>query len=104
MVQNKPMTALNIKPLGDRVLVKPSESGETTSGGIVIPNTAKEKLNEGVVCAAGPGLTKPDGTRIEMPVKVGDKVVYGKYSGNELKLGGETYMVVRIDDIIGIVS
>lgn len=96
--------SLNIKPLGDRVLVRPSESGETTAGGIVIPNTAKEKLHEGVVCAAGPGLTKTDGTQIAMPVKVGDKIVYGKYSGSELKLEGETYMVVRVEDIIGIVA
>ncbi len=95
---------LNIKPLGDRVLVKRTEGGETTSGGIVIPTTAKEKLNEGLVCAAGPGLTNKDGALIPLPVKVGDKIVYGKYSGNELKLDGEEYVVVRLEDIIGIVG
>jgi chaperonin GroES len=98
------MADLNIKPLGDRVLVKRIEGGEKTAGGIVIPNTAKEKLNEGVVCAVGPGARKDDGTRIPLPVKVGDKIVYGKYSGSELKLEGEDYMVVREEDIIGIVG
>ena len=96
---------LNLKPLGDRVVVKPSEDQtETTSGGIIIPDTAKEKPQQGEVVAAGPGKVTDEGHSIDMTVKVGDTVVYSKYAGTEYKDGGDEYLIVRESDILAIVG
>jgi chaperonin GroES len=96
---------LKIKPLADRVLVKPSEAAETkTTGGIIIPDTAKEKPQEGVIVAVGPGRTDENGAVIKMNVKVGDKVLYSKYGGNELKFDGEQYLIMSESDILAIIG
>jgi len=87
-------------PLGDRVVIKPSTKEERTSSGLVLPDTAKEKPQEGEVVAAGPGRVADDGKRIAMEVKVGDLVVYSKYAGTELKEDGQEYLIVRESDIL----
>ena len=92
-----------IKPLGDRLIVKPIER-ETMKGGIIIPDTAKEKPMEGEVLAAGPGKLDDKGNRMPMDVKKGDKVLYGKYSGTEIKLDDETYLIIHQDEILGILG
>jgi len=92
-----------IKPLGDRVLIQPNVAEEKTQSGIIIPDNAKEKPQRGTVVAVGPGKVE-NGTKIEMSVKDGDKVLYGKYAGTELTLDGEEYMIMRESDILGIVS
>ena len=97
------MSKLKIKPLGDRIVVKPAEAEETTKGGIILPDTAKEKPVEGTVVAAGPGKKSDEGKLIEMEVKVGDKVLYGKYSGTEVTIDGEEYLIMRESDIFAIV-
>lgn len=97
------MAEVNFKPLGDRVLVKPIER-ETMKGGIIIPDTAKEKPMEGEVLAAGPGKMADKGERAAMDVKKGDRVLYGKYSGTEVKLDGETYLIIHQDEILGILG
>lgn len=97
------MAEVNFKPLGDRVLVKPIER-ETMKGGIIIPDTAKEKPMEGEVLAAGPGKMADKGERVAMDVKKGDRVLYGKYSGTEVKLDGETYLIIHQDEILGILG
>ena len=90
---------LNAKPLHDRVLVKPAEQEELTSGGIIIPDTAKEKPQRGIIIAAGPGKKDEPVT-----VKAGDNVLYGKYSGTEIKLNGEGLLIMRESDILAILS
>lgn len=97
------MKEVKIKPLGDRLIVKPIER-ETMKGGIIIPDTAKEKPMEGEVLAAGPGKLDDKGGRTPMDVKVGDKVLYGKYSGTEIKLDDETYLIIHQDEILGILG
>lgn len=97
------MAEVNFKPLGDRVLVKPIER-ETMKGGIIIPDTAKEKPMEGEIMAAGPGKMTDKGERSAMDVKKGDRVLYGKYSGTEVKLDGETYLIIHQDEILGILG
>ena len=97
------MADVKIKPLGDRLIVKPIER-ETMKGGIIIPDTAKEKPMEGEVLAAGPGNLDDKGNRAPMDVKVGDKVLYGKYSGTEIKLDDETYLIIHQDEILGILG
>jgi chaperonin GroES len=92
-----------IQPLADRVLVRPDVAEEKTSSGIIIPDTAKEKPQRGTVVAAGPGKVE-NGTKIDMTVKNGDKILYGKYSGTEITLDGEDYLIMRESDILGIVS
>lgn len=97
--------ALNLTPLGDRVIIEPSEEDATTSpGGIIIPDTAKEKPQQGSVVAAGPGRTTDDGTVIEMPVNVGQEVIYSKYAGTEYTENGVEYLIVRESDILAIVG
>ena len=92
---------VSFKPLGNRVVVAPSEGEESmTAGGIYIPDTAKEKPQEGQVVAAGPGRVTEDGSRVPMDVEVGDTVVYSKYSGTEYKEGDVEYLVLREDDIL----
>ena len=98
------MADFKIKPLGDRVIVKPLEAEEKTKGGLFLPDTAKEKPIEGIVVAAGPGKVTEEGKEIKMTVKTGDKVLYGKYSGTEVNLDGEEYLIMRENDIFGIVA
>lgn len=95
---------MKIRPLGDRILVKPLEAKEVKKGGIIIPDTAKEKPQEGEVIAAGKGKTADDGKLIPMEVKAGDKILYGKYSGNEVKLDGVEYLIMNQDDVLGILE
>ena len=95
------LSKVKIQPLGDRVLVKPAEAKESKRGGIIIPDSAKEKPQEGTVAACGKGRTTPEGKLIPLDVKVGDKVLYGKYSGSEIKLNDEEYMMMSQDDILG---
>ncbi|RPI75243.1 MAG: co-chaperone GroES [Ignavibacteriales bacterium] len=95
---------MNITPLADRVIIKPSEAEEKTKGGIILPDTAKEKPIEGTVIAAGPGKVTDDGKTVKMGVKVGDKVLYGKYSGTEITVEGEDYLIMRESDIFAIVG
>jgi chaperonin GroES len=92
--------ALKLQPLGDRLVVKPMEGEEKTKGGIILPDTAKEKPQEGKVLAVGPGRLTEDGKRIAMEVKVGDVVLYVKYGGTEIKIEGEELMVLRESDIL----
>jgi chaperonin GroES len=98
------MAKMNLTPLADRVIIKPSEAEETTKGGIILPDTAKEKPIEGTVIAAGPGKVTDDGKAVKMSIKVGDKVLYGKYSGTEITVEGEDYLIMRVSDIFAIVG
>jgi len=93
-----------IQPLGDRVLIKPLEAQEKTKGGILLPETAKEKPQEGKVIAVGKGRTLNDGKVVSLEVKAGDKVLYGKYSGTEVSVDGEEYLIVKDEDILAIVK
>ena len=93
---------MKIKPLADRVVVKPSEAEEKTKGGIIVPDTAKEKPVWGEVIAVGPGRISDDGKIIATEVKVGDKVLYGKYSGTEITLDGEELLIMRESDLFAI--
>ena len=94
---------IKIQPLGDRVIVKPLEAKEVRKGGIIIPETVKEKPQEGEIVAAGKGKTTEDGKLIAMELKVGDKVLYGKYSGTEIKINDEDYLIMREEDVLGII-
>ena len=96
--------ATNITPLHDRVIVRRIEEGEQIRGGIIIPDSAKEKPQEGEVVAAGAGKYKEDGTRQPLDVKKGDRVLFGKYSGSEIKLDGEELLIMREDEILGIIA
>ena len=93
-------TALTLKPLDDRVVVEPTEAEEKTSGGILLPDTAKQKPQQGKVIAAGPGKLNDDGARILLAVKVGDTVLYGKYSGSDVEVNGKEYKILRESDIL----
>ncbi len=95
---------MNVKPLADRVLVRPLEAKEVTKGGIVIPDTAKEKPQEGEIVAVGEGRKTDDGKVIALSLKKGDKVLYGKYSGTEINIDGEEYLIIREDDILAVVG
>jgi len=95
---------MNVRPLSDRVLVKRLEEEETTKGGIIIPDTAKEKPQQGKVVAVGEGKLLDNGTRITPAVKVGETVLFGKYAGTEIKVDGEEYLILREDDIFGVFS
>jgi chaperonin GroES len=95
---------LSLKPLGDRLVVEPIEQEEVTAGGIVLPETAKEKPQQGKVLAAGPGARDDEGKRIEMDVKVGDKVLYAKYSGTEFKMNNKKYLILRESDLLAILD
>ena len=96
--------AINVKPLGDRVLVQPFVEQETKKGGIIIPDTAKEKPQEGSVVALGTGKVDDNGKKVEFTVKQGDKVLISKYGGTEIKVDGESYLIMREDDILGIIG
>jgi chaperonin GroES len=95
---------MKVKPLYDRVIVRRIEEEETTKGGIIIPDTAKEKPQEGEIVAVGSGKLNDKGERIDLEVKAGDRVLFGKYSGNEITIDGEEHLIMREDDIIAIVQ
>ena len=97
-------TDIKVKPLADRVVVKALEEAETMRGGLYIPDTAKEKPQQGEVVAVGPGKLSEDGKRIEMELKVGDKVLYGKYSGTEVTVDNEQYLILRESDVLAVVG
>ena len=96
--------AMNIRPLYDRIVVKRIEESETVKGGIIIPDSAKEKPQEGEVVAVGHGKRLDDGKLVPLEVKVGDRILFGKYSGNEIKIEGEEYLIVREDEILGVLD
>ena len=98
------MASIKIKPLGDRVIISPIEPKEVVRGGIIIPDSAKEKPMEGKVIAVGPGALNKKGERLPMDVKVGDKVLYGKYSGTEIKIEDAKYLIMHQDEILGILG
>ena len=93
-----------VKPLDDRVLIKQSDAEETSAGGIVLPDTAKEKPQRGRVVATGPGKLLDNGKRAKMSLKVKDEVYYGKYSGTEVKIDGEDYVIVKESDVLAVVQ
>ena len=95
---------MKLRPLQDRILVQRVEEEERTKGGIIIPDTAKEKPAEGKVVAAGNGKIADDGKRIKLEVKKGDRILFGKYSGTEVKVEGEEYLIMREDDVLGIIE
>ena len=95
---------MKIRPLADRILVRRVEEEEVKKGGIIIPETAKEKPQEGEVIAAGPGAIGEDGKRIKMDVKKGDRILMGKYSGTEVKIDGEEYLIMREEDVLAIIG
>ena len=94
---------MKFKPLGDRILLKTLEAKEQTKGGILLPDSAKEKPQEGEIIAVGEGKKSDDGKVIPVSLKVGDKVLYGKYSGTEVSIDGDDYLIVREDDVLGII-
>jgi len=96
--------SISIKPLGNRVVVEPIEQEDVTPSGIVLPDTAKEKPQQGMVLAAGPGERDEDGDRIAMDVKTGDKVLFAKYAGTELKMDGKKLLILRETDLLGILE
>jgi len=96
--------SIKLKPLGDRVLVEPVEEKETKKGGIIIPDTAKEKPTEGIVRALGTGKTDDEGKKLPFEVKVGDRVLVSKYGGTEIKLDGKEFKILNSDDILGVIE
>ena len=95
---------MNVRPLHDRLIVQRIEEGEQKIGGIIIPDTAKEKPQQGKVIAAGAGKTKDDGKRQPLDVKAGDLILFGKYSGQEIKLDGEEYLIMREDEVLAVLE
>jgi chaperonin GroES len=95
---------MNVRPLHDRIIVQRLEEGEQKIGGIIIPDTAKEKPQQGKVIAAGSGKVKDDGTRTPLDVKSGDLILFGKYSGQEIKLDGEEYLIMREDEVLAVIE
>jgi chaperonin GroES len=97
-------TVVNFVPLGDRIVIKPLDTDETTSSGLVLPDTAKEKPQEGEIVAAGPGRVNDDGKRIPLELAVGDRIIYSKYSGTEYKDGSDEYLIIRESDVLAKIS
>ena len=95
---------MNVRPLHDRIIVQRLEEGEQKVGGIIIPDTAKEKPQQGKVIAAGNGRTNDEGKRFPLDVKAGDTILFGKYSGQEIKLDGEEYIIMREDEVLAIIE
>ena len=95
---------MNVRPLHDRIIVQRIEEGEQKIGGIIIPDSAKEKPQQGKVIAAGAGKTKDDGKRQPLDVKAGDTILFGKYSGQEIKLDGEEYLIMREDEVLAVID
>jgi chaperonin GroES len=96
--------AINVKPLGDRVLIEQVEEKETKKGGIIIPDTAKEKPSEGIIVALGTGKTDENGKKVAFEVKKGDRVLISKYGGTEIKLDGKEYKLMNVDDILAVID
>jgi chaperonin GroES len=96
--------SMNVRPLHDRIIVSRLDEGEQRVGGIIIPDSAKEKPQQGKVIAAGNGKSKDDGKRIPLDVKAGDTILFGKYSGQEIKLDGEEYIIMREDEVLGVIE
>ena len=95
---------MNVRPLYDRLLVKRSETTEEKKGGIIIPDTAKEKPQEGEVVAVGNGKILDDGSKVELEIKSGDRILFGKYAGTEIKIEGEEYLILREDDVLAVIG
>jgi len=95
---------MNVRPLHDRIIVQSIEEGEQKIGGIIIPDTAKEKPQQGKVIAAGAGKVKDDGKRVALDVKAGDLILFGKYSGQEIKLDGEEFLIMREDEVLAVID
>ena len=95
---------MNVRPLHDRIIVQRTEEGEQKIGGIIIPDTAKEKPQQGKVIAAGAGKVKDDGKRVALDVKAGDLILFGKYSGQEIKIDGEDFIIMREEEVLGILT
>jgi chaperonin GroES len=95
---------MNVRPLHDRLIVSRIEEGEQKVGGIIIPDSAKEKPQQGKVVAAGSGKSKDDGKRVPLDVKAGDLILFGKYSGQEIKLDGEEFLIMREDEVLGVIE
>jgi chaperonin GroES len=102
--QNDGEHSMNVRPLHDRIIVQRLEEGEQKIGGIIIPDSAKEKPQQGKVIAAGAGKTKDDGKRQPLDVKAGDTILFGKYSGQEIKLDGEEYLIMREDEVLAVID
>jgi len=102
--KGKSKSSIQFRPLDDRLLIEPHEADEKTTGGIILPDTAKEKPQRGTVIARGPGKLLDSGVRGEMSVNEGDVVYYGKYSGTEIEIDGETYVVIRENDLLAVVD
>jgi chaperonin GroES len=100
----KETTFMKVRPLHDRLLVRRIEEKETVKGGIIIPDTAKEKPQEGEVIAAGNGKVLENGTKLALDVKAGDKILFGKYSGTDIKIDGEEYLILREDEVLAVVG
>ena len=95
---------MNVRPLHDRIIVQRIEEGEQKIGGIIIPDSAKEKPQQGKVIAAGNGKAKDDGKRVPLDVKAGDTILFGKYSGQEIKIDGDEYLIMREDEVLGVIE
>jgi len=95
---------MKVRPLADRLLVKREEASETVRGGIIIPDTAKEKPQEGKVVAVGPGRVDEDGNRVKLEVKKGDRILMGKYAGTEVKIDGDDHLIMREDDVLAVIE
>jgi chaperonin GroES len=95
---------MSVRPLHDRIIVQRIEEGEQKIGGIIIPDSAKEKPQQGKVIAVGNGKVKDDGTRVALDVKAGDTILFGKYSGQEIKVDGEEYLIMREDEVLGVLE
>ena len=104
MAKKANTSAPALKPLDDRIVVQPDKAEEKTKSGIYLPEAAKEKPQTGTVVAAGPGKTNDDGQRVSLAVSVGDTVLYGKYAGTEVELDGETYMIMRESELLGVMG
>jgi chaperonin GroES len=100
----KGVAAMNVKPLADRILVRRLDEPEVKRGGIIIPDTAKEKPQQGEVVAVGPGRVTDEGKRVALEVKKGDKILIGKYSGTEVKIEGSEYLIMREDDVLAVIG
>jgi chaperonin GroES len=98
------MANAKLTPLHDRILVRRIEEGESVRGGIIIPDTAKEKPQQGTVLAVGKGKVNDDGKRVPLDVKAGDRILFGKYSGQEIKLDGEDYLIMKEDEVLGVIE
>jgi chaperonin GroES len=104
VTKGRPTVSVSIKPLEDRIVVQAVEAEQTTASGLVIPDTAKEKPQEGEVMAVGPGRIDDNGNRVPMDVSVGDRVIYSKYGGTEIKHGGQEYLILSARDILAVVA